>query len=181
MKPDAKRTAGGRAYRVLRPDPLLLWPTYTLFPLAALSILVFGAAGGDAAMGVIGIALLALNAAFVVNQLYATSVAVDRDELVYKTWFGLVEGRVPVGSIQRIDAKRYAGGHGGWSAPHFVARGRDDVVRVNTKAYRLADFVPLLDLIRSANPRVELDDFWTRVARGDDVSKEVTLTPKGRF
>ncbi|MEK6620626.1 MAG: hypothetical protein AABZ26_06615, partial [Chloroflexota bacterium] len=171
-----------RPMKSVRPDPLLLWPAYTLFPLAGLSILVFGAsAGGDAAMSAIGIALLALNAVFVVNQLYATSVGVDRDELVYRTWFGLVEARVPVGSVQRVDAKRYAGGHGGWSAPHFVARGREEVVRVNTKAYRLADFVPLLALIRSANPRGELDDFWTRVARGEDVSKEVTLTPKGRF
>jgi hypothetical protein len=165
----------------IRPDPLLLWPTYTLFPLAALSILVFGVAGGDPAMSAIGIALLALNAVFVVNQLYATSVTVDGDELVHRSWFGLVEGRVPIGSVQRIDAKRYAGGHGGWSAPHFVVRGRDEVVRVNTKAYRLADFVPLLEIIRSANPRVELDEFWSRVARGEDVSKEVTLTPKGRF
>jgi hypothetical protein len=159
----------------------LLWPTYTLFPLAALSILVFGAAGGDPAMSAIGIVLLAVNAAFVVNQLYATSVGVEGDELVHRSWFGLLEGRVPIGSVQRIDAKRYAGGHGGWSAPHFVARGRDEVVRVNTKAYRLADFVPLLEIIRSANPRVELDDFWSRVASGEDVSKEVTLTPKGRF
>lgn len=165
----------------VRPDPLLLWPAYTLFPLAGLSILVFGASAGDLAMAVIGIALLALNAVFVVNQLYATSVGVDRDELVYRTWFGLLEARLPIGSVQRVDAKRYAGGHGGWSAPHFVARGREEVVRVNTKAYRLADFVPLLALIRSANPRVELDEFWTRVARGEDVSKEVTLTPKGRF
>lgn len=165
----------------VRPDPLLLWPAYTLFPLAGLSILVFGASAGDLAMAVIGIALLALNAVFVVNQMYATSVGVDRDELVYRTWFGLLEARLPIGSVQRVDAKRYAGGHGGWSAPHFVARGREEVVRVNTKAYRLADFVPLLALIRSANPRVELDEFWTRVARGEDVSKEVTLTPKGRF
>ncbi len=165
----------------VRPDPLLLWPAYTLFPLAGLSILVFGASASDRAMVVIGVALVALNAVFVVNQLYATSVGVDRDELVYRTWFGLVEARLPIGSVQRVDAKRYAGGHGGWSAPHFVARGREEVVRVNTKAYRLADFVPLLALIRSANPRVELDEFWTRVGRGEDVSKEVTLTPKGRF
>ena len=165
----------------VRPDPLLLWPAYTLLPLAGLSILVFGASASDLALVVIGGALVALNAVFVVNQLYATSVGVDRDELVYRTWFGLVEARLPIGSVQRVDAKRYAGGHGGWSAPHFVARGREEVVRVNTKAYRLADFVPLLALIRSANPRVELDEFWTRVARGEDVSKEVTLTPKGRF
>jgi len=166
---------------VVRPDPLLLWPTYTLFPLAAFSILVFGAAGGDPAMSAIGIALLAVNAAFVVNQLYGTSVGVEGDEIVHRSWFGLTGSRVPLGAVQRIDAKRYAGGHGGWSAPHFVVRGRDEVVRVNTKAYRLAAFVPLLTHIRSANPRVELDDFWSRVARGEDVSKEVTVTPRGRF
>lgn len=167
--------------RAVRPDPLLLWPTYTLFPLAALSILVFGTAGGDPAMTVIGIALLALNAVFVVNQLYATSVTVEGDEIVHSSWFGLAGSRVSLGSVQRIDAKRYAGGHGGWSAPHFVARGRDEVLRVNTKAYRLRDFIPLLEHIRATNPRVELDDFWARVARGEEVSKEVTVTPKGRF
>lgn len=165
----------------VRPDPLLLWPTYTLFPLAALSILLFGAAGGDPAMSAIGIGLLAVNAVFVVNQLYGTWVGIDGDEIVHQTWFGLGGSRVPVGAVQRIDAKRYAGGHGGWSAPHFVIRGREDVIRVNTKAYRLAAFVPLLALIRSANPRVELDDFWSRVERGEDVSKEVTVTPRGRF
>jgi hypothetical protein len=165
----------------VRPDPVLLWPTYTLFPLAALSILVFGGAGGDRVMQAIGIGLLAVNAAFVVNQLYGTSVAVDGDEIVHRTWFGLFGSSVPVGAVQRVDAKRYAGGHGGWSAPHFVLRGRDEVVRVNTKAYRLSAFVPLLEHIRAANPRVELDDFWSRVARGEDVSKEVTVTPKGRF
>lgn len=167
--------------KAVRPDPLLLWPTYTLFPLAALSVLVFGTAGGDPAMTVIGIALLALNAIFVVNQLYATSVTIEGDEIVHRSWFGLAGSRVPLGSVQRIDAKRYAGGHGGWSAPHFVARGREEVMRVNTKAYRLRDFSPLLERIRAANPRVELDDFWSRVARGEEVSKEVTVTPKGRF
>jgi len=165
----------------VRPDPVLLWPTYTLFPLAALSILVFGVAGGDRAMSAIGIVLLAVNAAFVVNQLYGTSIAVEDDEIVYRSWFGLSGSRVPIGAVHRIDAKRYAGGHGGWSAPHFVVRGREDVVRVNTKAYRLRAFVPLLALIRSANPRVELDEFWARVERGEDVSKEVTVTPRGRF
>ena len=40
----------------VRPDPVLLWPTYTLFPLAALSILIFGVAGGDGAMSYEGFA-----------------------------------------------------------------------------------------------------------------------------
>lgn len=165
----------------VRPDPLLLWPAYTLFPLAGLSILVFGASAGDLAMAVIGVALVALNAVFVVNQLYGTSVGVDRDELVYRTWFGLVEARVPVGSVQRVDAKRYAGGHGGLSAPHFVARGRASTLRVNAKTYRLRDFAALIAILRAANPKIEVDDFWARVLRGEDVSKEVRLTPKGRF
>lgn len=165
----------------VRPDPLLLWPAYTLFPLAGLSILVFGASASDRAMVVIGVALLAFNGAIVVNHLYATSIAIDRDELVYRSWFGLVEQGVPVGSLQRIDAKRYAGGHGGLSAPHFVARGRASTLRVNAKTYRLRDFAALIAILRAANPKIEVDDFWARVLRGEDVSKEAALTPKGRF
>ena len=46
---------------------MLLWPSYTFFPLAGLAILVFGASGGDATMVVIGLDLLAANAAIVVN------------------------------------------------------------------------------------------------------------------
>ncbi len=167
--------------KAVRPDPALLWPAYTLFPLAGLLVLFFAAAGRDAALMVIGIGLLALNGAMVVNHLYFTSLAVEGDELVYRSWLGLRDQRVPVGSIQRVDAKRYAGAHGGVSAPHFLARGRSATVRVNTKPYRLREIAALIERLRAANPRVEIDDFWARVAAGEDVSKEIAATPRSRF
>ena len=112
----------------LRPDMLILWPSYTLFPLAGLSILVFGAAGRDPIMATIGVALLALNTLVVVNYLFFTDLRIVGDELVYRTMFGTHRESVPVGALQRIDAKRYPGAHSGVSAPHFVARGRDTTV-----------------------------------------------------
>ena len=91
------------------------------------------------------------------------------------------EERVPIGALQRIDAKRYPGAHSGASAPYFVARGRASTVKVNTKPYRLPAFAPLIALLRQANARVELDPFWSRVAAGEDVSKEIALTPRSRL
>ncbi len=167
--------------RPIRPDLALLWPTYTFFPLAAVGVLVFGASGRDPVMVVIGLGLLAVNALVVVNQAYFTTLAIESDELVFRTNFGMKEERVPVGSLQRIDAKRYPGAHSGVSAPFFVARGRGSTVKVNTKPYRLASFVPLIALLRQANTRVELDGFWDRVAQGQDVSKEIALTPRSRW
>ncbi len=167
--------------RPVRPDPALLWPAYTLFPLAGLLVLFFATAGHDTALTVIGIALLAINGAIVVNHLYFTSLSVAEDTLVYRSWAGLQEQRVAIGSIQRIDAKRYAGGHGGVSAPYLVARGRDSTVRVNTKLYRLRDIGALIDSLRAADPRIELDDFWSDLARGGEPSKEAAITPRGRF
>jgi hypothetical protein len=165
----------------IRPSVALLWPSYTFFPLGALGILIFGAAGHDTAMVTIGLVLLAFNAAIVVNQLYFTTLGIEADELVFRTNFGTKAERVPLGSLQRIDAKRYPGAHGGLSAPHFVERGRAETVKVNTKAYRLSAFVPLIAALRQANPRVELDEFWDAVAAGRDVSKEGALTPRSRF
>lgn len=165
----------------IRPALSLLWPTFTFFPLAALSVLVFGAAGGDPVMVVIGLGLLAINVLVVVNQAYFTSVGVEGDELVYRTNFGMKVERVPVGGLQRIDAKRYPGGHAGVSAPHFVARGPDTTVKVNTKPYRLPAFASLITTLRQTNSRIELDPFWTRVERGEDVSKEIALTPRSRL
>lgn len=159
----------------------ILWPSYTLFPLAGLSILVFGVAGRDPVMATIGIALLALNALVVVNYLYFTELRIDGDELVYRTLFGTHRESVPVGSLQRIDAKRYPGAHSGVSAPHFVARGRATTVKVNTKPFRLADFAVLIATLRTANARFELDPFWARVVSGDDVTKEAALTPRSRW
>jgi len=165
----------------VRPNLALLWPSYTFFPLAGIGILVFGASGRDATMVIIGLLLLAANAAIVINYAYFTKLAVEGDELVYRTNFGMRVDRVPLGGLQRIDAKRYPGAHSGVSAPFFVARGRDSTVKVNTKPYRLRDFTALIDLVRSANARVELDPFWARVAAGEDPSKEIELTPRSRI
>ena len=165
----------------VRPDLALLWPSYTLFPLAGLAILVFGASGRDTVMVIIGLLLLAANAAIVINYAYFTRLAVEEGELVYRTNFGTRVDRVPLGGLQRIDAKRYPGAHSGVSAPFFVARGRDSTVKVNTKPYRLRDFATLIGLLRSANARVELDPFWARVAAGEDPSKEIELTPRSRI
>ena len=165
----------------VRPNLALLWPSYTFFPLAGIGILVFGASGGDSIMVIIGLLLLAANAAIVINYAYFTKLAVEGDELVYRTNFGMRVDRVPLGGLQRIDAKRYPGAHSGVSAPFFVARGRDSTVKVNTKPYRPRDFTALIDLVRSANARVELDPFWARVAAGEDPSKEIELTPRSRI
>ena len=165
----------------VRPDLALLWPSYTLFPLAGLAILVFGASGRDAVMVLIGLLLLAANAAIVVNYAYFTRLGIEDGDLVYRTNFGTRVDRVPLGGLQRIDAKRYPGAHSGVSAPFFVARGRDTTVKVNTRPYRMRDFAPLIALVRTANSRVDLDPFWARVAAGEDPSKEIELTPKSRF
>jgi hypothetical protein len=164
----------------IRPDLALLWPSFTFFPLAALAVLVFGASAGDAALIVIGLLLLGVNILIVVNQAYFTTLGIDGDALVFRTNFGLHEERVAIGSLQRIDAKRYPGAHSGVSAPFFVARGRDATVKVNTKPYRLRRFASLITLLRQANSHVELDPFWSRVASGEDVSKEIRLTPRSR-
>jgi hypothetical protein len=165
----------------VRPNLALLWPSYTLFPLAALGVLAFGANARDSTMVLIGLLLLAANAAIVINYVYFTKLAVEDGELVYRTNFGVRTDRVPLGGLQRIDAKRYPGAHSGVSAPFFVARGRDATVKVNTKPYRLRDFTALIGVVRSANARVELDPFWARVAAGEDPSNEIELTPRSRI
>src|SRR5437773_2381661 len=100
----------------IRPDLGLLWPSFTFFPLAALAVLVFGAAGSDPVMIVIGLLLLAVNIAIVANQAYFTTLDIEGDAVVFRTNFGLHEERVPIGALQRIDAKRYPGAHSGVSA-----------------------------------------------------------------
>lgn len=164
----------------IRPSLGAIWPSFTMFPLAGLAVLAFGVAGGDGVMVLIGLALFALNVGMVVNYAYCTTIRIEGDELVYRTLFGSQVERAPVGSLQRIDAKRYPGAHSGVSAPHFVARGRDAVVKVNTKPYRLADFVPLLATLRAVNARLDLDPFWEAVARGEEVSKDVALPRRSR-
>lgn len=165
----------------IRPDLALLWPSFTFFPVAALGVLVFGTAVGDAAMIAIGLLLLAVNILIVLNQAYFTTLAIEGDALVFRTNFGLHEERVAIGSLRRIDAKRYPGAHSGVSAPFFVARGRDSTVKVNTKPYRLRSFAPFIAVLRQVNSHVELDPFWSRVAAGEDVSKEISLTPRSRW
>ena len=167
--------------RAIRPDIRLLWPSYTLFPLVGLGILAVGATGGDPVMVTIGLGLLAFNVGMVLNHIYFTELAVENEWLVHRTNFGMQVQRVAIGSIQRIDAKRYPGAHSGVSAPHFVARGRASTLKVNTKPYQLADFRELLALLRRTNSHLELDPFWQKVATGDDVSKEIALTPKSRW
>ncbi|GAC1460561.1 MAG: hypothetical protein NVS1B1_05530 [Candidatus Limnocylindrales bacterium] len=166
---------------VVRPHLPLLWPSYTLFPLAGLVALYFGVTAREGVMIAIGIGFLALNAATVLNYAYFTRIGIEGDQLVYRTFFGTHREAVPIGAVQRIDAKRYPGAHSGVSAPHFVARGRSSTVKVNTKPYRLGDFAPLLGVLRTANARMELDPFWTRVANGEDVTKEVAFTPRSRW
>ena len=165
----------------IRPALALLWPSYTLFPLAALGVLAFGASAHDPVLVLIGLGLLAIDVLIVVNQAYFTTLGIDGDALVYRTNFGTKEERVPIGGVQRIDAKRYPGAHSGVSAPFFVARGRDATVKVNTKPYRLPAFAPLIGALRQANARIELDPFWSRVAAGEDASKEIALTPRSRL
>lgn len=165
----------------VRPYLPLLWPSYTLFPLAGLVALYFGVTAREGVMVAIGIGFLALNAATVLNYAYFTRIQVEGDQLVYRTFFGTHREAVAVGALQRIDAKRYPGAHSGVSAPHFVARGRDTTVKVNTKPYRLSDFAALIATLRTANARMELDPFWTRVANGEAVTKEVALTPRSRW
>src|SRR3977135_1707310 len=95
----------------VRPDLVLLWPSYTFFPLAGLAVLALGVTRPDGVMSTIGVALLALNALTVLNYAYFTALRVEGDELVYRTLFGTHRESVAIGSLQRIDAKRYPGAH----------------------------------------------------------------------
>jgi hypothetical protein len=49
------------------------------------------------------------------------------------------------------------------------------------KPYRLAELGRLVAAIRAVNAHVELDPFWDPVVRGEDVSKEIALTPLSRW
>lgn len=166
--------------RAVRPSLALLWPSYTFFPLIWLGFLAMGVAGSDGLMVVIGIALLVVNAVTVMNYAYFTQLAVEGDELVYRSLFG-TRKHVPISALQRIDAKRYPGGHEGVSAPFLVARGRSATVKVNSRPYRLAELGRLIEAIRAVNGYVELDPFWEHVIRGEDVSREIALTPRSRW
>src|SRR5438094_7963834 len=95
-------------------------------------------------MVIIGLLLLAANAAIVINYAYFTKLRIEDGDLVYRTNFGSRVDRVPLGGLPRIDAKRYAGTHSGVSPPFFVARSLDSTVQVNTTAYRPRDFSSLI-------------------------------------
>src|SRR5258708_38927984 len=102
--------------RPVRPDLALLWPSYTLFPLIGLGVLVVGVSGGDPVMIAIGIGLLALNALTVLNYAWFTTVGIEGDELVHRTFFGTSVQRERIGALQRIDAKRHPAAHSGVAA-----------------------------------------------------------------
>jgi len=157
----------------IRPDLFVLWPAWIGFPLFGLAVLILGVQASDATMVVIGLLLLALNIAIVLDHAYFTTLGVEGDALVYRSRFGFNEERLPVGGIQRIDAKRYPTTHGGaMSAPNLVARGRADSLRVNTKPYRRDELRQLVLTLRGMNPSIELDDFWSAVIEGRDPGTE---------
>ncbi|MBM4420852.1 MAG: hypothetical protein FJ034_04570 [Chloroflexi bacterium] len=167
--------------RPIRPSLGAIWPSFTLFPLPGVAVVLMGSAVGDGSLVAIGALVLLTNLGIVLNYTHFTSLAVEGGDLVYRTMLGMHEERVPLGALQRIDAKRYAGAHAGVSAPHFVARGRESTVKVNTKPFRLSDFAPLLATLRGVNARIEMDPFWLAVANGEPVSKDVEVTRAGPF
>lgn len=159
----------------------LLWPTWAAFPFFGIAILALGVFSADGLMLAIGTALLLLNALLVVDHLYTTTLAVEDDALVFRSHFGFQVDRVPIGAIQRIDAKRYPAAHSGVSAPNLVVRGRSSTLKVNIKPYRLEDMRQVIDGLRALNPRIELDAFWTAVAEGRDPLREREPVPRSRW
>lgn len=151
----------------------MLWPAWIGFPIFGLAVLALGVQASDGTMVAIGIALLAVNIAIVVDHAYFTTLGVEGDSLVFRSRFGFREERLPVGAIQRIDAKRYPTTHGGaLSAPNLVARGRAESIRVNTKPYRGEELRELVRGLRSMNPSIELDEYWSAVVEGRDPGAE---------
>jgi hypothetical protein len=151
----------------IRPDLFALWPIWAAFPAFGLAVLALGVQASDGSMLAVGLALLAINVGIVVDHAYFTSLSLDGAALVFRSHFGLRRDVVPIGSIQRIDAKRYPGSHsGGLSAPNLVVRGRTSTIRVNTKPYRLAELRALVQTLRGLNRAIELDEFWTAVIEG---------------
>ena len=160
--------------RRIRPDLFALWPAWIGFPIFGAAVLIVGVQASDGPMVTIGLGLIALNIAIVLDHAYFTTLGVEGDSLVLRSRFGLHEERLPVGSIQRIDAKRYPTTHGGTlSAPNLVARGRADTLKVNTKPYRRADLRDLIVSLRALNPSIELDEYWAAVVDGRDPGSEV--------
>jgi hypothetical protein len=159
--------------RPVRPDLFALWPAWIGFPIFGLAVLVLGVQASDGLMVTIGLGLLAINIAIVLDHAYFTTLGIEHDSLVLRSRFGLQEERLAVGSIQRIDAKRYPTSHGGaLSAPNLVARGRGETLRVNTKPYRRDELRDLVIALRAMNPSIELDDYWSAVVDGRDPAGE---------
>jgi hypothetical protein len=82
----------------VRPDLVLLWPSYTFFPLAGLAVLALGVSRPDGVMATIGVGLLALNALIVLNYAYFTDLRIEGDALVYRTLFGTHRESVAISS-----------------------------------------------------------------------------------
>jgi len=151
----------------IRPDLFALWPAWIGFPIFGSAVLALGVQASDTALVAVGLALLALNVAIVLDHAYFTTLAIEGDAIVSRSRFGLREERIPVGAIQRIDAKRYPTTHGGaLSAPNLVVRGRSETLRVNTKPYRMRELRALVAALRAANPAIAMDEFWTAVLEG---------------
>lgn len=166
--------------RVVRPALLQLWPAWVAFPLVALAVVVLGAVASDATLASVGFALLLASAVLVVDYLYFTTLAIDGDLLVFRTHFGLQHERMPIGAIQRIDAKRYPAAHSGVSAPNFVVRGRASTLKVNTRPYRIAELRTIVATLRALNPAIQLDAFWSAVTEGRDPEPEARRLPRSR-
>ena len=155
--------------RRVRPDLFVLWPTWAALPVFGLAVLALGVQASDPALLAIGLLLIAINVAIVLDHAYFTTLSIDGDALRFRSRFGLRDERVPVGSIQRVDAKRYPTTHSGaLSAPNLVVRGRSSSIRVNTKPYRMRELRSLVEALRALNPAIELDDFWSAVVAGAD-------------
>lgn len=151
----------------IRPDLFVLWPAWIGLPIFGLAVLGFGVQSGDPALVAIGVLLLLLNIGIVLDHACFTTLSVEEGALVYRARFGTHEERVPVGSIQRIDAKRYPTSHGGaLSAPNLVVRGRATTIKVNTTPYRAADLRALVETLQGLNRSIQLDDYWTDVVAG---------------
>jgi hypothetical protein len=167
--------------RVVRPDMLLLWPTWAAFPLFGIAILALGVFGDDNVMRGIGTGLLLFNLLLVIDYAYFTTLSIQDDSLVFRSHFGLQDDRVSVGAIQRIDAKRYPAAHSGVSAPNLVVRGRSNTLKVNIKPYRLAELRELVATLRASNHAIQLDAFWAAVSAGRDPVREAQAIPRSRW
>ncbi len=166
--------------RRIRPDLFVLWPTWVAFPIFGLGVLVLGVQSSDAGLLAIGVLLLAINVGMVLDHAYFTTLSIEGDALVFRSRLGLHEDSVPIGAIQRVDAKRYPTTHSGaLSAPNLVVRGRDSTIRVNTKPYRRSELRALVEALRGLNPAIELDEFWAAIVAGRDPGAQAV--PRSRW